>query len=323
VGIEDLGDLISKVSPWVAGGAIIAWCFTKLLEYRRSIREGTDVSRYLATTAALVRDVGAVALQQRETHSMLTAHATRDHADQQTTHGFLQELVKLTTAQISGQISGQSQLVREVVRLNANLSGNKEISTENAKLMIEYQWAWCRDETYRIVTTSIANNHFAGNEERVTRSVQRAWKKAAAQAQESLSRLEGLKFPYERLFHEFLPLIWQRVWKRAIPLYHRDRKSPAFKDDTIEFEAQVKEMFDLALEENYRVVEDLDTGEMYTTKPEENGDTKTTNYMTELLKAYKPGGKGIPSEQLSVREEFRAKVTNTPTQQFPTIKPHG
>lgn len=322
MGLEDIGEIISKVSPWVALGCLSAWCFAKYLDHRKSIREGSDILGYTRGLATLTREIQGVGVNQLQTHSLLTQHAETDHNDQNATQGILKELVGITRT----QAIGQQQLLKEIVRMNASLAGDKEVSTENAKLLIEQQWAWCRSETQRIVVNSVTNNNFVGDEERVTRSVQRAWRFAGNQSKESLTKFGGLNYPFTRLFEESLPLVWERVWKLAVPLYHRhhaDHTSKAFLEDIGELAAQVKEWFDTSLDEHFRAVEDIDTGEIYPRGTDEEhggGDAGTTEYMSRMLKAYKPGGKGIPSEHLDLRTELRSRYSLTP-RQLPIVKP--
>jgi len=316
VGLEDIGDFLSKLSPWVAGGVLIAWGFGKFLDYRSKIQEGSDALAYTKAVAALTKELQDVSMQQIEMRHEFMEHVHADHADQQTSHAALHKLVKLA----EDQVAMQNRLVNEIIQLNA---GDGVISTENAKLLIAQQWAWCRNETHRIIINSVNNNHFAGNEERVARIISRAWHKAAMNAQESLDAYEGLKYPYLGLFKKLLPEIWRRAWKLAIPLYHRDHATLEFKEDRVDLEAEVHRLFEEAEKAHFAGVEDIETGELYTTAPGDlalGDDSQTTEYMSSLLKAYKPGSKRLPSEIIDMRTAFRQQSTNTPSDQFPAIK---
>ncbi len=316
MGLEDIGDFLNKLSPWVAGGMLIAWCFGKFLDYRSKIQEGSDALAYTKAVAALTKELQDVSTQQIEMRHELTKHVQADHKDQQTSHAALHKLVKLA----EDQVVVQSRLVNEIIQLNA---GDGILSTENAKLLISQQWAWCRNETYRITINSINNNHFAGNEDRVARIIFRAWQKAAMNVKKSLDAYKGLRYPYVGLFEKLLPIIWQRSWKLALPLYHRDHTSAEFKEDSLDLESGIHRLFDAALSGHFDGVEDIETGELYTERPGEptlGDDSQTTEYMSNLLRAYKPGGKGIPSEVIDMRLAFKQQSTNTPSDQFPAIK---
>lgn len=311
--IEAIGEFLSGVSPWVAGGMIIAYCFSQYLQYRKDVREGSAVNGYTKAVQGLTKEVSAVVAQQQAMHSDLRAHVDRDHNDQLTNQTIMRELVGLTRE----QISTQQQLVKEIVRMNANLAGDREISSDNAKLIIEYQWSWCRDETFRIIANSLSNNHFRGHEERVARSVQRAWQRAATAARESLDRLNGLRYPYSKLFEDGLPTLWVRCWKLAIPLYHRGKEDPVFAEELSELQTNVHDLFDQALSQYFRAAEDIDEGELYAAHESDLPDGGAAARMSKLLREYRPGTVDLTD----VDEELRQSLTPTPGRQLPVVRP--
>jgi hypothetical protein len=154
------------------------------------------------------------------------------------------------------------QILRQLISLNASSTGG--LSMDNAKLIVQYQWNWCRDETSRVIQNSIRNNHFRGDEERVARSVYRAWNHAANDSLTSVGRLRGVTYPYQGLYAHHVALIWDLVWEWAIPVYHTSRKNEeAFEDALRDLDGVIRSLFDQVFATHVMLVEDVDAGVLY------------------------------------------------------------
>lgn len=162
----------------------------------------------------------------------------------------------------SSELSLLEKIAQELVRMNAK--SGEHISPENAKRIITYQWNWCKDQTAQLMVNSIENNNFYGNEAVVVRKLRRAWKQVANDSQSSIKCMSGLTYPYEPLYTTHIPLIWERVFHWAIPLYHRqgmDKKS--FKDRLSDLTARIQALFDHVLYTYFRMTEDVQSGALY------------------------------------------------------------
>ena len=153
------------------------------------------------------------------------------------------------------------EIHKQLVSLNAGLTGSV-INQDNAKLIIGYQWAWCRDETIRVLVRSITDNHFRGNETVVARNVYRGWNKAAKDALASLHKLNGIKYPYNPMFIRHLDYAYACAWNWAIPLYH-DKRTNTFEVKLLDLSARVSALFDLIHDQHVDAAEDVASGALY------------------------------------------------------------
>jgi hypothetical protein len=184
------------------------------------------------------------------------------------------------------------KMTQEMVKLNAHMSGDL-ISTDNAKRIISYQWSWCRDETARLIQSSITYNNFMGNEELVVRRVFRAWKKIANESRESICRISGIKYPFDPLYESHLPMIWERVWEWAAPIYgSKSRGTDKWSDKLKDLEGRVYSLFDSVIETYFEMAEDLQDGLIY----EGNEDAKRASGIIQLA----GGMDSIESKMVSV-----------------------
>jgi len=201
--------------------------------------------------------------------------------------GVLSSLSEANDVRFAQEVSVLEKIHRQLVTLNAATAS--AVSPDNAKVIIEQNWNWCRDETARVITGSIRNNHFKGNEERVARSVYKALLKACADSMASITKIEGIKYPYHHLYTHHIKLIWEILWDWALPIYHGSH--------TDQFDASLKDLndriyalFDQVLMLHIEIVEDIDSGLYY-------DETQTTRQTS------------IPSD-LTIPAKMAVKLTN-------------
>lgn len=190
------------------------------------------------------------------------------------------------------QVDVLVQIHEQLVRLNA--TNATVINTDNAKRIIQYQWAWAKEETSRLLVNSIRNNSFRGREDIVARKVYDFWRKAAENSLESLLRLEGLRYPYKHLYTSHLATAWSLIWSWAVPVYHSAHDDSTFELRLTDLESRVKTLFDQVLATHYSLVEDIDHGLIYTDEKAQKdihvvNDPQAAHDMSQLLKTFKPG----------------------------------
>ncbi len=210
---------LKGASPWVVLAGTVLTALWIILAHREKTREQTDANK------------NAVAL--RSLQSVITDHIAKETKDQ----------VGLSTS--------LDQLTQQLMTLNASREGTY-VSVENTRMIILYQWNWCRDETSRILLTSIDRNHIQGREAVVASQVARAWRKTAQEARTSLDQLKGLSADYTGLFSpQTLTAVWDATWRRAMPIYFKDFPigSGTEDDHRSELNELVKSLFDNAYDE--------------------------------------------------------------------------
>jgi len=195
------------------------------------------------TSTGVDSKLTAVAVRVDVLHTALSEHVVNEDTSRDQQTAVLREIHK------------------QLVSLNAGMNGTM-INQDNAKLIIGYQWNWCRDETVRVVVRSIKDNHFKGNETVVARNVYRGWHKAAKDALASLQKLDGLKYPYNPLFVRHADYIWSCVWDWAVPLYY-DKRLNTFDARLADLADRVTGLFDLIHNTHVDVVEDVAVGALY------------------------------------------------------------
>jgi len=311
--------ILQTVSPWVAALMIVAYIFDRVLKYLSSRDEVTTLGKLSSAIAVVGTKVDTVTSSQSRFRDALT---NIEHERNRVVGEQRQLFDRMAIA--------TERMVKELISLKA-LQGTATMASEEAKLLIEYQWAWCREEITRIITSSIDNNHFRGSEERVTRIVQRAWASASASAQESISRFTSLKYPYSPLFEVILPMLLERIWKQAVPIYHADRSNRAYAPQLEDLRDQGKELFETALSEYFRSVEDVESGPLYNSCAPAAVNEDVTSYRSELLSSYKEGSRSPASGEFDMRSEIRKRAdeiaSHTPAMQVPVVrfppKPQG
>jgi hypothetical protein len=195
------------------------------------------------TQTALERKIDAVETRVNDVKADLARHVQTEDATRDAQTEVLREIHK------------------QLVSLNAGLTGSV-VNQENAKLIIGYQWNWCRDETIRVVLRSIKDNHFRGNESVVARHVYRGWNKAASDALASLERIDGLKYPFSPLFLRHVDYIWTVAWLWGVPLYYETRNH-TFDNKLADLGNRISDLFDLVYATHIDVVEDVAYGAVY------------------------------------------------------------
>lgn len=155
------------------------------------------------------------------------------------------------------------KMCQELVRLGAFLSG-EYISTDNSKRIINYQWNWCRDQTGRVIQNSLEHNHFMSHEDLVVRRVRRAWHKISEESRESVKRFTGLKYPFESLYDVHLPMIWERIWEWAVPMYHAmNPRGPGSVEQYQDLQDRITTLFNSVIETYFDMMEDVNAGQFY------------------------------------------------------------
>ncbi len=189
--------------------------------------------------------------------------------------GVLSSLSEANDVRFAQEVSVLEKIHRQLVTLNAVTAS--AVSPANAKVIIEQNWNWCRDETARVITGSIRNNHFKGNEERVARSVYKALLKACTDSMGSITKIEGIKYPYHHLFTHHIKLIWETLWDWSLPVYHgpHDIQLDASLKDLTE---RIVAIFDQVLILHIEIVEDIDSGLYY----DETQTTRQTSIPSDL-----------------------------------------
>jgi len=189
--------------------------------------------------------------------------------------GVLSSLSEANDIRFAQEVSVLQQIHRQLVTLNAVTAS--AVSPANAKVIIEQNWNWCRDETARVITGSIRNNHFKGNEERVARSVYKALLKACTDSMAGITKIEGIKYPYHHLFTHHIKLIWEMLWDWSLPVYHgsHDAQLDASLKDLTE---RIVAIFDQVLILHIEIVEDIDSGLYY----DETQSTRQTAIASDL-----------------------------------------
>lgn len=154
--------------------------------------------------------------------------------------------------------------------------------------MVEFQWKWCRTETLNVLLASIKKNGIAGHETVVCRRVFQSLANIAREAKYSLSRLEVVRYPYDALFDEVAPRLWEKLWDLAIPLYWKRYKC-SMDQALDEFAFLAEGMFEEALSDHFLRYDDDPTTNRHVHKGEgaaPSGEWQMVNLMAEKLRAY-------------------------------------
>lgn len=243
--------LLRDLSPYVAIVLIICGAVGYFVYRKYNWKE-----KLLATRESVAAKESAAA--EKATQLMILDKVTQVQTDVAVTRTQLAEHMQDHNASVD-VLKG---IHHELIRMNAQ--PGKVISPDNAKLIILYQWNWCRDETARILINSITNNHYYGNEEKTAQKVLGAWKDAARDALRSVVALDGFSYPVEPLFEQQTKRLWAQAWAWAVPVYQRYSGRPIEgKAAYEELTAKVKEVFDQTYEAYIDAVEDIDSGLVY------------------------------------------------------------
>ncbi len=290
--LDSFLDFLENATPlagFIGALIVLAFAFFKHRETMRQLRGFSDVRS----------EIGDLKV-------MLTAHVkvseTRADSDK-------------------AQVECLREIHKELIKLNS-IQEDGFVTTSDAKLMIAYQWSWCRDETARLICNSVSNNNFRKNEELIARKVQRAWKKAAENSRQSLLNLKSLKYPFDVLYERHICMIWEYCWKWAIPLYHRDLGAVSLEEALSDLRDRILCLFDDTLEAYFESIEDIDSGQLY--KPEEvrgsgefrysDDDITPTAKMANDLKKYKKGSatesSDGESDRVDVRDEMKKRTSS-------------
>lgn len=230
-----LADLLQDASPWVVLAITVIAVIYRVLSHRERLRGRSELQALIEQLDKMSRDAAGVRAICDETREMLSLQ------DGGQTRSLLEKIAQ------------------ELVNLNA--ASGVVITMENAKLIIGYQWNWCREETVRLLVNSIDNNHFIGNESITTRRIFRAWKQASQNAKASVDKFSGIRYPYKSLFDNHIQLVWETLWGWAIPLYHGDFQE---RDVAIEdLRGRARLLCEDVLDGYYKAVEDIDEGTLY------------------------------------------------------------
>jgi len=195
-----------------------------------------------------------------------TSRADQEAANRQTAHEKMSvEISKTLAAHVAQEdermqrsIEILSQMESHLLVISSSQTGMMPKRTQ--RLIVTYQWKWCRDEVIRIALNSIRRNGIKNAEEAIVTRLLSAWRGAAKDAKESLSRLEGVTISYDSLFDSLLSLA-TNIWDWMLPLYSM---KGAEMDTNIEgFALKVRDLFDQVLDShmNAQVEAEADTDE--------------------------------------------------------------
>jgi len=252
---------VANLSPYVAtvAGTVVVilgglWYRSKRLESRERTAAQSQLDVIQESATGTSTRLAKVDEKVESLHSSLARHVTNEDASRDEQTVVLREIHK------------------QLVGLNAGLTGSV-INQDNAKLIISYQWNWCRDETIRVAIRSIRDNHFRGNEPVVARNVYRGWNKAAKDALNSLQKIDGIKYPYGPLFLQHVNYVWSNIWNWCVPLYY-DKRTAAFDDKLSDLSSRMSALFDLVHNVHIDVAEDVAFGALYCDDHPVNSDVQ-------------------------------------------------
>jgi len=249
--LAQLTELIKSLSPFVAVLVLIGALVYRWFEYREK--------------RAAAQDEKEAASQEKEARDNLleVLRLSRQNADGlDHMKGLFSTHNESANQRFQQELEIFKQILRQLISLNATATDG--ISPDNAKLIVQYQWNWCRSETSRIIQNSIRNNHFRGDEERVARSVYRAWHRAASDAMESVRRLKGVTYPYQAFYTHHIAMVWDIVWRWAIPVYYSSRRNSEDFDEALrDLDGLIVTLFDQVFDIHVDLVEDVDVGLLY------------------------------------------------------------
>ena len=309
--VAQLAEVLTQASPWAVLAITTIVIVRMTFQYLENRGKTDELGAIKAAAEGAEKHSDAARASAEESKAMLTSALAVSDVAQRDMLGLLRKMTQ------------------ELINLNANQPGSK-ISTENSKVIIETQWAWCRDESARLLINSIRNNHFKGSEGLVARKVRRAWQIAAKNAKQSVSRFSGLSYPYEELFDEHIQSVWRHAWIWAVPLYHRDAVD--MESSLADLHDRVRSLFDSLLIAFFRNVEDIDKGILYAPPGDVTADGAYRNTNSEpnlhsatepnlvddmiaLLTDYKVGTGSGPHTTIDMNSEVerRLNATDKPT----------
>jgi len=332
--IKGILEMLKGASPWlvVTGGAVmVVWLWFK---HKKDTREETEAGKLASQLRAVntkteeVKDMVAL-LEPRintiESRVLDTCDQFRQHYADTDAHNrdFTAKLTE-SNDRFKEMITVLKKMHQELVGLNSSQPG-KVINPENARLIIQYQWNWCRDECIRLLRTSIERNGIKSREDVVALRIFKAWKVAAKRAADSLTRFQGLQYQFTSLFDTYLGAAWQQCWAMALPLYHRVGIS---NEEQLEgalgyLDEQARVCFERILEDYFFKAEDLDNGSVYGGKratsdeipPVPESELKLLAFMSDSLRNFDPGSEHDSSIEhlkhiIHVELERRKKETD-------------
>ncbi len=277
--LSDIIAAFKDASPWVVLGLVILGIAYLYFDYRKTKLEHRRALAAQSEFAQVLAAVDGFKTQLRD-------HTTEDQRMIQGLHA-----TNMSIAQ------GMKQIVGQLISLNAATAG-KTMSPSNSRTVIQYQWNWCRDETIKILMTSIERNHIEGREQAVAIQVFRAWKRAAGETKASIERVEGLAYdPHMLLNSTTLNKIWNMVWAKALPIYFKDFPigSGSIDDHKTELIESIKNLFDQAFEEFVACLYEADHGTTSRTDRSDSNiavnseDLDAVAQMVKDMRGYRPG----------------------------------
>lgn len=282
--LAQLAEMLKSLSPYIATLVLIGALVYRWFDYRekKDVADGEQAAEVQRqedhdNLLEVVRLSKETAEGQKHVQTLFAAH--NDSADLR----FQQE------------VDIFKQILRQLIALNATATDG--ISTDNAKLIVQYQWNWCRNETSRVIQNSIRNNHFRGEEDRVARSVFRAWHRAAADSLSSVTRLKGVTYPYQSLYTHHITMAWDRSWEWAVAVYysaHARRTETELEAALKDLDVMITSLFDQIFDTHVSIVEDVDIGVLYDDGSRDSRPVTVPNDITRptemalKLASYKP-----------------------------------
>lgn len=294
--LVDILSVLKDASPWVVLGSVVlglGWLYSDFrkskLHFKQKQLERSEFAQILAGIDGF--------------KDQLQLHTAEDQRMIQT--------LNQTNLKI---VDGIEQVVRQLMSLNSMAAGHT-VSPANSRTFLQYQWNWCRDETIKILITSIERNHIDGRETAVASQVFRAWKRTAADTKASIEKFEGLAYDPELLINQTtLNKIWGTSWAMALPIYLKDfaAGSGSLEDHKTELIENMKSLFDQIFSEFVACLYEADHGDsrsdrssaslMVTTE-----DMNAVQQMVEDMRGYKSasGKHEVPYALLATKESDR------------------
>ncbi len=259
----EIFESLKNASPFVIAVLAIIYVIDRYLKYKEASFKSDHES-------ALTESINAVSVKVDRTNDSLAGHIK----DSVIMNANLLSVMKGVEAQMT--ITG---------------SDGKIMSLKDQHMVIEHQWAWCRDSCYKVLESSIRSNNIKANEKAVTRKVFSNLRIATTDAQESLNRLEGVSYNYGPLFTEVAPRLWSEIFKWAVPIYHKDHPGMTLEEALSDLNLRITELFARTLRA-YFAETDQATDKYQRTV---SGEFPAYSIAADDLSSYRPGSGGYTS----------------------------
>lgn len=240
--------MLTNASPFVVAIFAVMWLVNRILQFIGEFRgdpKFDNLNKGIERLASIMSTQGENAAKAYKDESKKITEALKDLEAATISHSLVHERCAFVNQQ-------QGATQKEVLSLRIQ------------RTMIQYQWNWCRDTFYSIITQSIQNNGIIGNEEGVSLRVTTALLRAADDSRKSIEQLGGIdSYHYAALFDHDVPRIMHELWHRSVPIYHRNITG-SLKEAIEDLGLWIKQIFKDSFDGRILTQEDPDTGRIYT-----------------------------------------------------------